>query len=334
MRAANSILSFLLFFLGLTAVPAAVCLAGNIGPAAADDYPTRPILLVVPYPAGGGNDVLARLVAAKMSVTLGQPIVIENRGGAGSTIGTRDVARSAPDGYTLLIATSSLAINPQLYPDMAYDPVRDFSPVGLIAKSPNLVLVNPAVPAHSIAELIALAKKEPGKLDFASTGIGTSTHLSGMLFATMAGIKINPVPYKGVAPALTDLIGGQVPLMFCPMASAVGFVQAGSVRALAVTGSSRSPSFPDLPTVAEAGVPGYAAELHYGIVAPGGTPAPIISKLDAALNAALAEADIKSRLLADGTEPLPSTPEAYAADIASEEAKYSAIVKMSGGKPE
>jgi tripartite-type tricarboxylate transporter receptor subunit TctC len=334
MRAANSILSFLLFFLGLTAVLAAVCLAGNIGPAAADDYPTRPILLVVPYPAGGGNDVLARLVAAKMSVTLGQPIVIENRGGAGSTIGTRDVARSAPDGYTLLIATSSLAINPQLYPDMAYDPVRDFSPVGLIAKSPNLVLVNPAVPAHSIAELIALAKKEPGKLDFASTGIGTSTHLSGMLFATMAGIKINPVPYKGVAPALTDLIGGQVPLMFCPMASAVGFVQAGSVRALAVTGSSRSPSFPDLPTVAEAGVPGYAAELHYGIVAPGGTPAPIISKLDAALNAALAEADIKSRLLADGTEPLPSTPEAYAADIASEEAKYSAIVKMSGGKPE
>jgi tripartite-type tricarboxylate transporter receptor subunit TctC len=334
MRAANSILSFLLFFLDLTAVLAAVCLAGNIGPAAADDYPTRPILLVVPYPAGGGNDVLARLVAAKMSVTLGQPIVIENRGGAGSTIGTRDVARSAPDGYTLLIATSSLAINPQLYPDMAYDPVRDFSPVGLIAKSPNLVLVNPAVPAHSIAELIALAKKEPGKLDFASTGIGTSTHLSGMLFATMAGIKINPVPYKGVAPALTDLIGGQVPLMFCPMASAVGFVQAGSVRALAVTGSSRSPSFPDLPTVAEAGVPGYAAELHYGIVAPGGTPAPIISKLNAALNAALAEDDIKRRLLADGTEPLPSTPEAYAADIASEEAKYSAIVKMSGGKPE
>jgi tripartite-type tricarboxylate transporter receptor subunit TctC len=334
MRAANSILSFLLFFLDLTAVLAAVCLAGNIGPAAADDYPTRPILLVVPYPAGGGNDVLARLVAAKMSVTLGQPIVIENRGGAGSTIGTRDVARSAPDGYTLLIATSSLAINPQLYPDMAYDPVRDFSPVGLIAKSPNLVLMNPAVPAHSIAELIALAKKEPGKLDFASTGIGTSTHLSGMLFATMAGIKINPVPYKGVAPALTDLIGGQVPLMFCPMASAVGFVQAGSVRALAVTGSSRSPSFPDLPTVAEAGVPGYAAELHYGIVAPGGTPAPIISKLNAALNAALAEDDIKRRLLADGTEPLPSTPEAYAADIASEEAKYSAIVKMSGGKPE
>jgi tripartite-type tricarboxylate transporter receptor subunit TctC len=305
-----------------------------VGRAAADDYPVRPILLVVPYPAGGGNDVLARTVAAKMSVTLGQPIVIENRGGAGSTIGTRDVARSAPDGYTLLIATSSLAINPQLYPDMAYDPVKDFSPVGLIAKSPNLVLVHPSVPAHNIAELIALAKQAPGKLDFASTGIGTSTHLSGMLFAIMAGVKINPVPYKGVAPALTDLIGGQVPLMFCPMAGAVGFVHAGNVRALAVTGSTRSPLFPDVPTVAEAGLPGYEAGLHYGIVAPGGTPPAIVAKLNRALNAALAEDDIKSRMEVDGTEPLPSTPDAYAADIANEEAKYSKIVKMSGGKPD
>jgi tripartite-type tricarboxylate transporter receptor subunit TctC len=319
--------------LGLMAV-LAVGVAALGGPAAADDYPARPILLVVPYPAGGGNDVLARMVAAKMSVTLGQPIVIENRGGAGSTIGTRDVARSAPDGYTLLIATSSLAINPQLYPDTAYDPVKDFSPVGLIAKSPNLVLVHPSVPAHNIAELIALAKKDPGKLDFASTGIGTSTHLSGMLFAIMAGIKINPVPYKGVAPALTDLIGGQVPLMFCPMAGAVGFVHSGNVRALAVTGSARSPLFPDVPTVAEAGLPGYEAELHYGIVAPGGTPPAIIAKLNRALNAALAEDDVKSRMGVDGTEPLPSTPEAYAADIANEEAKYSKIVKMSGGKPE
>jgi tripartite-type tricarboxylate transporter receptor subunit TctC len=324
---------FLISAIGLLAVLATGS-GATIRPAAADDYPARPILLVVPYPAGGGNDVLARMVAAKMSVTLGQQIVIENRGGAGSTIGTRDVARSAPDGYTLLIATSSLAINPQLYPDMAYDPVKDFSPVGLIAKSPNLVLVHPSVPAHNIAELIALARKEPGKLDFASTGIGTSTHLSGMLFATMAGIQINPVPYKGVAPALTDLIGGQVPLMFCPMAGAVGFVPSGNVRALAVTGSTRSPLFPDVPTVAEAGLPGYEAELHYGIVAPGGTPAPIIAKLNKALNSALAEADVKSRMGVDGTEPLPSTPEAYAADIANEEAKYSKIVKMSGGKPE
>jgi tripartite-type tricarboxylate transporter receptor subunit TctC len=302
--------------------------------AAAEDYPARPIELIVPYPAGGGNDVLARMVAAKMSVTLGQPIVIENRGGAGSTIGTRDVARSAPDGYTLLIATSSLAINPQLYPDTAYDPVKDFSPIGLIAKSPNLVLAHPSLPARNIAELIALAKQEPGKLDFASTGIGTSTHLSAMLFAMMAGIKINPVPYKGVAPALTDLIAGQVSLMFCPITSAAGFVKAGTVRALAVTGSARSPSFPDVPTVAEAGLPGYEADLHYGLLAPGGTAPAIVLKLNKALNAALAEDDIKNRLLADGSEPLPSTPEAYAADIANEETKYSAIVKMSGGNPE
>ena len=307
---------------------------GTAAPAAADDYPARPILLVVPYPAGGGNDVLARMVAAKMSVTLGQPIVIENRGGAGSTIGTRDVARSTPDGYTLLIATSSLAINPQLYPDTAYDPVKDFSPIGLIAKSPNLVLANPSLPAQNIAELIALAKKDPGKLDFASTGIGTSTHLSAMLFATMAGIKINPVPYKGVAPALTDLIGGQVPLMFCPITSAVGFVKAGSVRALAVTGSTRSPSFPDLPTVAEAGLPDYVAELHYGLLAPGGTPAPIIAKLNAALNAALAEDDIKSRLRVDGSEPLPINAGSLCGGYRQRAGEIFGDREMSGGKPE
>ena len=213
----------------------------------AADYPTRPITLIVPYPAGGGNDVIARLVAAKMSASLGQPIVIENRGGAGSTIGTRDVARSAPDGYTLLIATSSLAINPSLYPDVAYDPKKDFAPIGLIATSPNFVLVNPAVPAHSVAELIALAKKEPGKLDFASTGTGTSTHLAAALFAMMADIKLTAVPYKGVAPAITDLLGGQVALMFCPMASVVGQVRGGTLRAIAVTGARRSLLFPDVP---------------------------------------------------------------------------------------
>jgi len=315
------------------AVGAVVALGAVMGvrwSAAAADYPARPITLVVPYPAGGGNDVIARLVAAKMSGTLGQPIVIENRGGAGSTIGTRDVARSAPDGYTMLIATSALAINPSLYPDVAYDPKKDFAPIGLIATSPNFVLVNPSVPVHSVAELIALAKKEPGKLDFASTGIGTSTHLSAVLFATIAGIKLNAVPYKGVAPAITDLLGGQVALMFCPMASVVGQVRAGSLRAIAVTGAKRSPLFPDLPTVAEAGLPGYAAELHYGLVAPAGTPKEIVAKLNGALNHALADADVRSRLAADGAETLPGTPETYAADIASEEAKWGAIIKKAG----
>ena len=296
----------------------------------AADYPTRPITLIVPYPAGGGNDVIARLVAAKMSAGLGEPIVIENRGGAGSTIGTRDAARRAPDGYTLLIATSSLAINPSLYPDAGYDPKKDFAAVGLIAASPNLVLVNPSVPAHSIADLIALAKREPGGINFASTGSGTSTHLSAELFAAMASIKLNPIPYKGVAPALIDLVAGQVPLMFCPTASVIGLVRQHQVRALATTGAKRSLLFPDLPTVAEAGLPGYDAELHYGLVVPAGTPSAIVAKLNATLNDALADATVKDRLAVDGEVTLPGTSEAYAADITNEEAKWSGIIKKAG----
>lgn len=314
----------------------AVSLAAVAGPprpaaaASSPDYPTRPITLVVPYPAGGGNDVIARVVAAKMSASLGEPIVIENKGGAGSTIGTRDVARSRADGYTLLIATSALAINPSLYPDAGYDPTRDFAPVGLIAASANLVLVRASLPAHSIAELIALAKDQPGKLNFASTGTGTSTHLAAALFAGMAGVKLIAIPYKGVAPAVTDLLGGHVDLMFCPTSSVVGLVRDGKLPALAVTGARRSLLFPRLPTVAEAGLPGYQAELHYGIVAPAGTPAPVIAKLNVALNSALADPAVRGRLAADGDETLPGTPQAYAADIAGEQAKWSAIIKKSG----
>jgi tripartite-type tricarboxylate transporter receptor subunit TctC len=300
----------------------------------AQTYPLRPITLVVPYPAGGGNDVIARLVAAKMSARLGQPIVIENRGGAGSTIGTRDVARSTPDGYTILIATSSLAINPSLYPDVGYDPRKDFAPVGLIASSPNLALVRPSLPAHSIAELIALAKQEPGKLNFASTGTGTSTYLAGLLFAAMARVQLTAIPYKGVAPALTDLIGGHVDLMFCPTTAAVGLVRQGSLRALAVTSANPSALFPGVPTVAESGLPGYEAVLHYGIVAPAGTPQAVIAKLNTALNAALADDDVRQRLAVDGAEALPGTAAAYAADIDREATKWSAILKKSGAKVE
>lgn len=312
------------------AVAAAVLCVGAL----AADYPVRPITLVVPYPPGGGNDVIARLVAANMSASLGQPIVIENRGGAGSTIGTRDVARSKPDGYTLLIATSALAINPLLYPDANYDPNKDFAPVGLIATSANLVLVRPSLPVRSITELIALARQQPGKLNFASTGTGTSTHLAAELFASMAGVTLTAVPYKGVAPAVTDLMGEHVDLMFCPTASVVGVVRAGKLRALGVTGARRSPLFPDLPTVSEAGLSGYDAELHYGIVAPAGTPTEIIAKLNAALNGALTNTEIRNRLGADGTVTLPGTPGAYAADIASEQVKWSAIIKKAGVKAE
>ncbi|MEA2953900.1 MAG: hypothetical protein QOJ96_3420 [Alphaproteobacteria bacterium] len=314
---------------------ALVFLASTISAGArAQSYPDHPITLVVPYAAGGGNDVLARLVAERMSKSLGQQIVIENRGGAGGTIATRQVAKSAPDGYTLLIATSSLAINPSLYPNIGYDPRKDFAPVGLIASSSNVVLLHPSVPASSIAELIALAKASPGKLNFASTGSGSSVHLAAELFASMAGIKLTHVPYRGSAPALTDLLGGHVDIMFGTLPPSVGLVRQGKLRALAVTGPQRSSALPELPTVAEAGLPGYEAVLHYGLVAAAGTPRPLIDKLNTALRAALAEEALQQRLAVEGAEPLPSTPEEYAADIDREEIKWSRIVRESGAKGE
>jgi len=301
-------------------------------PASAQTFPDRPITLVVPYPAGGGNDVLARLVAEKMAKSLGGTIVIENRGGAGGTIATRQVAKSAPDGYTLLIATSSLAINPALYPNVGYDPRKDFSPIGLIASSQNVVLVHPSLPARSIPELIALAKQR--QLDFASTGSGSSVHLAAELFAAMASVKMNHVPYRGSGPALTDLLGGHVPIMFATLPPAIGLVRDGKVRALGVTGPKRAVAFPDLPTVAEAGLPGYEAVLHYGLVAAAGTPRPIVDRLNSALRDALADEALKTRLATEGAEALPSSPEDYAADIDAEEIKWSKIVRDAGLKGE
>jgi len=301
----------------------------------AEDYPTRPITLLVPYAAGGGNDVMARIAADKMTRTLGQPIVVENRGGAGGTIATRDAARAAPDGYTLVIGgTGTLAVDPTLYKNPGYDPRKDFAPIGLIAKSALVVLVNPAVPVHSIAELIALAKKQPGQLTYASAGVGSGMHLGTVYFASEAGIDLTHVPYKGTGPALADLVGGHVSIYFSSMPSAIGLVRDGKLRALAVTDSKRSPLFPDLPTVAEAGLPGYEAVLHYGIVAPAGTPRPIVDKLNAALREAVSSPDLAEKIAADGAEPLASTPQEYAADIDREEAKWSAIVKKSGATVE
>jgi tripartite-type tricarboxylate transporter receptor subunit TctC len=319
----------------LFALACALVCAMAYGPAAADDYPARPITLIVPYAAGGGNDLMARLVADKMSGALGQPIVIENRGGAGGSIATRQVAHAAPDGYTLgLGGTGTLAVDPTLYTNVGYDPRRDFAPVGLIATSALVVLVNPQVPAKTIPELIALAKSEPGKLTFASAGVGSGIHLGAELFAAMAGVKLTHIPYKGSAPALTDLIGGHVAIYFSSLPPAIGLVKDGKVRALAVTGPERSKIFPDLPTVAEAALPGYAAVLHYGIVAPAGTSAAIVARLNQALNAALATADMRQRFALEGAEPLPSTPQDYAADIDREEAKWAKVVKTSGAKVE
>src|SRR5580698_9115548 len=298
------------------------------GASAADaqEFPTRPITLIVPYTAGGGNDAMARVVADKMGIALGQQIVIENRGGAGGSIATRQVAHAMPDGYTLgLGGTGTLAIDPTLYPNVGYDPRKDFAPVGLIATSALVVVVNPDLPAHSIPEFIAFAKAQPGKINYASAGSGSGIHLGTELLAFMAGIKMTHIPYKGSAPALTDLIGGHVGLYFSSLPPAIGLVRDGKVRALAVTGPTRSKAFPDVPTVAEAALPGFEAVLHYGIVAPAGTPRPIIDKLNGALRTALADPDVQARIDTDGAEPLPSTPEQYAADIDREETKWSDI---------
>ncbi len=299
------------------------------------DYPTRPITLVVPYAPGGGNDVLARGIAEPMSKTLGQRIFIENRGGAGGSIGTRQVASAPADGYTLgLGGTGTLAIDPTLYPNVSYDPRKDFAPVGLIATSPLIILVSPSLPAHNVQELIALAKGQPGKLNYASAGTGSGIHLATVLFATAAGIELTHVPYRGTGPALTDLLGGHVALYFSSLPSALGLVKDGKLRALGVTGLKRSATFPDVPTVAEQGLPGFEAVLHYGIVAPAGTPRPIIDKLSVALREALSDPSVSGRFAAEGAEPLATTPEEYAADIDREESKWSALVKSSGAKPE
>jgi tripartite-type tricarboxylate transporter receptor subunit TctC len=316
------------------AVATSALICGAV-PAIAQDYPTRPITLIVPYTAGGGNDAMARVVADKMGVSLGQQIVIENRGGAGGSIATRQVARAAPDGYTLgLGGTGTLAIDPTLYPNVGYDPRKDFAPIGLIATSALVVLVNTQVPATTLKDFIAYAKQEPGKINFASAGSGSGIHLGTELLAYMAGIKMIHIPYKGSAPALTDLVGGHVGLYFSSLPPAIGLVKDNKVRALAVTGPTRSKVFPDLPTVAEAALPGFEAVLHYGIVAPAGTPRAIVDKLNAAMRTALASADVQARIDTDGAEPFASTPEQYAADIDREETKWSEIVRRSGAKAE
>jgi tripartite-type tricarboxylate transporter receptor subunit TctC len=312
---------------------AAICSAPS--PSLAQDYPARTITLIVPYAAGGGNDAMARAVADRMGAALGQQIVIENRGGAGGSIATRQVARAAPDGYTLgLGGTGTLAVDPTLYPNVGYDPRKDFAPVGLIATSAMVFLVNPQVKAATLQDFLALAKAERGRINFASAGSGSGMHLGTELLAYMAGISMTHIPYKGSGPALTDLLGGHVAVYLSSLPPAVGLVRDGKVRALAVTSLVRSKAFPDIPTVAEAALPGFEAVLHYGIVAPAGTPRPVVDRLNAAMRTALASPDVLSRLDIDGAEVFPSTPEEYAADIDREEKKWSEIVRRSGARAE
>jgi tripartite-type tricarboxylate transporter receptor subunit TctC len=310
---------------------------GLVAPVAApaQDYPTRPIVLVSPFPPGGSVSLVARIVAERMSETLGQSIVVENRGGAGGTIGARYVTKSAPDGYTLLLGyTGTLAIGPTLYTTAGFEPRKDFAAVGRIGSAPTMLVVHPSLPVHSVAELIAYARTNPGKVNFGSAGIGTVGHLAGELLATMAGVKLTHVPYKGTGPALTDLLGGHIPMMFTPIPTAHGQAEAGLLRALAVSSAQRSKLLPDLPTVAESGLPGYEAALRYGLVAPAGTPRAIVERLNKELRLALAADDVRMRLATDGAEVLPSTPEEYAADIDREETTWSKVVSALGLKGE
>jgi tripartite-type tricarboxylate transporter receptor subunit TctC len=299
--------------------------------AAAQDYPTRPITLIVPFPAGGGVDAVARIVADKLGQALGQPIVVDNRGGAGGVIGTRLAARAAPDGYTLVMAhTGTTSINPTLYANPGYDPRKDFAPIGLISSTPIVIMAHPSFAPKTINDVMALAKNAPGKLNIGTPPMGTGGYLSAELFKATAGIDATIVLYKGTGPLTNDLLGGQVPIAFNVMAPAMGNLQAGTLRAIAVLAPQRSSLLPDVPTAAESGLPGFEAVLHYGLLAPAGTPAPIVARLNAELRKAVASDDVKQRIFADGGDPLPSTPADYAADIDHEEAKWSALIKKLG----
>jgi tripartite-type tricarboxylate transporter receptor subunit TctC len=317
----------------LTALIAAV--SAGAAPAAAQTYPSRPITLVVPFPPGGSATIIARIIADKMSEGLGQQIVVDNRGGAGGSIAARQVAKSAPDGATLLLAfTGTLAVSPLIFANVGYDPRKDFAGIGLIGMAPSVLAVHPSVPARSVADLIGIAKAEPGKIQYGSPGIGTTNHLAGELLAAMTGIRITHIPYKGTGPAITDLLGGHIAMMFAPIPAAHGNVSAGALRALGVTSLKRSSLWPDIPTVAETGLPGFEVVQRSTLLAPAGTPRPIIERLNKELNAVLATDDVRRRLAVEGGEPVPGAPEEYAADIDREEMRWSKLVATIGLKGE
>ena len=294
-------------------------------------FPSKALTIVVPFSAGGTTDILARVVGQYIAKDLGQPVIIDNRPGAGGDIGAQMVARAAPDGYTLLMGTvGTHAINQSLYKKMAFDPIKDFAPITRVALVPNLLVANPSQPYKNVKELIAYAKANPGKINFASSGSGTSIHLSGEMFQQMAGVEMQHIPYKGSAPALTDLLGGQTAIMFDNMPSVIGHVKAGKLRPLAVTTPQRSPALPDVPTIAEAGVPGYSATSWFGLLAPAGTPAPVIAKLNASVLKALQDPEVKKKMAEQGAEPNGEKPEQFAEFIRSETAKWGQTVKKSG----
>ena len=298
-----------------------------VATASAQSYPTRAVTLVVPFPAGGGNDALARLVAERMSKTLGQQVVVENRGGAGGTVATRAIAKAPPDGHTILLTyTGTLAINPTLYSNAGYDPRKDFTPIGSIGTLTSVLVSNPSLPVKSTAELIAYAKANPGKINYGFVP-GTVGHISTEMFARSASIKLTNIPYKGNGNAIADLMGGHVSMMMLSILPVIGQIQAGTLNALAVASPARSSLIPNVPTIAESGVPGFSAVISYGLAAPPGTPRPIIERLNKELQLALSDEALRKRLDAEGGQILTGTPDDYAAMIDAEEKKWGPLVK-------
>jgi tripartite-type tricarboxylate transporter receptor subunit TctC len=317
----------------LARIAVAAALAAAAAGALAQEFPVRPVKLVVPQSAGGGADILARTIGQKLSEAWGQSVVVDNRPGAAGIIGTEAVAKAPADGYTLLMgAISTHAINKSLYAKLPYDPVKDFAPVTLVATAPLLVVGHPSVPAGSTRELIALAKAKPGQLFFGSAGSGNSTHLAGELFKTMANVDLVHVPYKGATPAETDLIGGQVSVMFTSILSGLPHAKAGKMKALAVTSARRSSIAPDLPTVAETGLPGYDVNPWYGVFAPAGTPRDVVAKIHRDVVRALQLPDVKQRFATLGAEPVGNTTEQFAAFVDAEIAKWAKVVGDSGAR--
>ena len=316
------------------AIGAVVLIAEAQAQAQAQSWPNRPVRIVVPSPPAGGTDIIARVMAENFSKVFKQQFFVENRPGAGNMIGIESVARAAPDGYTFLMTASTLSLNSVLYKKISYDPIKDFAPITIAATAPNVLIINPSVPAKTLTEFLALAKKEAGKLTYGTPGIGTSPHMSMELLKSLAGVDLQHIPYRGTAPALTDVISGQITSMFSNALTAKPQIESGKVRALGVTTATRSGTMPDIPAIAEAGVPGYEAVQWYGFLAPAGTPQPILAQIHAEAMKALNSAEMKEKLASDGAEPAPSTPEAFAAHIRNEIEKWRKVAKAAGIEPQ
>jgi tripartite-type tricarboxylate transporter receptor subunit TctC len=324
----------------MSTLPARACLTGAllllacsaITAAHAQQYPSKPVRFISPYPAGGGNDTLLRIIGEKLGEQMGQRIIVDNRPGANTIVGTELLAKSPPDGYTFILVPNSFATNPGFYPKLPYDTIKDFAPVGQIAQSPQMIVAHPSVPVRTLQELFALAKAKPDTLSYGTSGNGSVGHLAGVLLSMMSGVKLTHVAYKGTAPAVNELIGGHIPLMISSMIATLPHVRSGKLKIIALTTAKRSQAIPQVPTISESGVPGYDATLWYGILAPGRTPEPLVKRMNTELGTVLRTPDIVEKLSTQAVEPHHTSPEQFAALIRSEHAKWTKVISTSGVK--